>query len=592
MFDRFDEASRTPVGAVPEGTTVRFCVTPPRRLGVAALALSICPDGGDPGCRPMTWMGTKRTEKGVLDVFSVEFIFDTAGLYWYNFIADTAEGRLILSEEGRKTVLRREGEPFCAFQQTVYQRNFVTPDWLKEGVIYQIFPDRFYRGGSIRRPDRGRTLHERWDEEPDYDNNPFKITNSDFFGGDLKGVTEKLDYLSGLGVTVIYLNPIFEAYSNHRYDTGDYGRIDPLLGDEADFSHLCQEAKKRGIRILLDGVFSHTGADSRYFNRFGNYDSVGAAESKASPYADWYEFQRFPDVYTCWWDVWSLPCVNETSPSYLDYITGERGIARKYIRLGASGWRLDVADELPDGFLDAFRKAVKEEDPDAVVLGEVWEDASNKIAYSQRRRYLLGEQLDSVMNYLFRNAVMAFVREGKASVLADTVLSVCEHYPPQVTAGLMNLLSTHDTPRVLTALAGQPADGHDRDWQHATRLSPAEREQGKRLLKVASAIQYTLPGIPSLYYGDEAGLEGYSDPFNRGTFPWGREDGELTDWFRYLGEVRKRISREDPFVLLYEGEGLLAYRRGRVTMLANVRKEGTTLCGEKIAGESVRFLFA
>ncbi len=590
MFDRFSTAHKNPAAAVPEGTAVSFRVTPKRNGGTVSVTLLVAADGREPIARPMVWQGTEITEQGLLDVFSAEFLFDTAGLYWYTFVVDDAEGRRILSEDGNGSVLRREGEHTAAFQQTVYEKEFVTPDWLKQGVMYQIFPDRFYKAGDAVAPDRGRTLHARWDDDPAYDNDPYKITNSDFFGGNLRGITEKLDYLVSLGVTVLYLNPIFEAYSNHRYDTGDYSRIDPLLGGEEDFAFLCKQAGQRGIRVILDGVFSHTGADSRYFNRFGTYPDKGAYQSKDSPYADWYEFQEHPHRYTCWWDVWSLPCVKETAPSYLEYITGKDGIARKYLRLGASGWRLDVADELPDGFLDAFRKAVKEENPEAAVIGEVWEDASHKIAYGERRRYLLGKQLDSVMNYPFRNALLAFVREGDAKTLVDTVRSVADHYPPPVTASLMNLLSTHDTPRALTALAGEPCNNRDRDWQYKTKLTGESRERGKGLLKIAAAIQYTLPGFPSLYYGDEAGLEGYSDPFNRGTFPWGKEDTDLLAWYRYLGEVRKDVDPHAPLEPLCYGEGYLAYRRGKVTVLANVTKTPMCLCGEIVPGESVRIV--
>jgi len=583
MFDRFSKAYRNPVGAVKEQTEVTFTVKPPRSLGVREAFLEIMPDGEAPLRLPLVW---EDTSFGT-DCYRASFCPQT-GLYFYSFLLLTGKGELRLSEQGRTTALKNASEPFTPFQLTAYDALFRTPDFLKGGVIYQIFPDRFCRS-ELRTPDRGRTLHENFFEAPDYHNDPLKITNSDFFGGDLNGITQKLDYLSSLGVTVLYLNPIFESYSNHRYDTGDYEKIDPLLGTEEDLRRLFSEAKKRGIAVLLDGVFSHTGADSRYFNKFGTYSSVGAAQSEQSPFSPWYDFQHFPDRYTCWWGVWSLPCVNETAPSFLSFITGENGIARRYIRLGASGWRLDVADELPDGFLDAFRTAVKAENPDAAVLGEVWEDASNKIAYGARRRYLLGKQLDSVMNYPFRSAILSFVRDGDAAFFADTVLSVCEHYPPPVLHGLMNMLSTHDTPRALTALAGEAANGRDRDFQARTRLSESELPRAYRLLLLASAVQYTLPGTPSLYYGDETGLQGYGDPFNRAPFPWGSENETLLAAFRFLGELRREISAFAPFTLLAVSEHAVCYRRGRVTVYANAGKTAEKLLGREIPAEKCVF---
>ncbi|MCL2885022.1 MAG: glycoside hydrolase family 13 protein, partial [Oscillospiraceae bacterium] len=362
------------------------------------------------------------------------------------------------------------------------------------------------------------------------------------------------DYLKKMGVTCLYLNPIFEAHTSHRYDTADYTEIDPLLGTEADFAALCKAARQCGIRVLLDGVFSHTGADSVYFNKNGRYDSLGAYQSTASPYAPWYQFQAWPDSYAAWWGFPTLPEVNEMEPSYLDFITGEGGVARRWLAAGASGWRLDVADELPDAFIETLRKAVKAEKPDALLLGEVWEDASDKISYGERRRYLLGGELDSVMNYPFRTAMLRFVRgEGGARELHNAVLDIAEHYPPPVLRLLMNPLSTHDTPRALTALAGADATGKDKNWQAATHLSDEARARGTRLLKLAGALQYCLPGVPCLYYGDEAGLEGYADPFNRGCYPWGKEDTELMDWFCKLGALRLAL-RGNAGDVLREGD--------------------------------------
>ena len=389
------------------------------------------------------------------------------------------------------------------------------------------------------------------------------ITNSDFFQGDLKGIQMKLPYLQELGVTCIYLNPIFEAYSNHRYDTGDYEKIDPILGTEADFKELCAEAKKLGIRIINDGVFSHTGSDSKYFNREGRYQSNGAYNSTSSPYYTWYKFIQWPNIYNSWWGFNTLPEVEELSNSFNEYINGENGIVRKWIKNGNSGWRLDVADELPDEFIEHIREAIKAEDPEALLLGEVWEDASNKESYGSRRRFLYGKELDSVMNYPFRDAILGFLDCGDGKYMLEMIMTIVENYPRPVLRSLMNHLGTHDTERVITLLAGERLYGRGREWQASTMLSPEQREYGLRRMRLASGILYTLPGVPCIYYGDEVGVEGYKDPFNRRTFPWGHEDKDLLQWYKDLGKMRHSCScLVDGDLIDYNSEGrTMAYLR-------------------------------
>ncbi|MFR2345283.1 MAG: glycoside hydrolase family 13 protein, partial [Acutalibacteraceae bacterium] len=430
------------------------------------------------------------------------------------------------------------------WQLTVYAADFKTPDWLAGGVLYQIFPDRFCSSGEKKQDvPYGRTMHGDWYEQPEWRPNAAgEITNSDFFGGDLKGIEQKLGYLESLGVTCIYLNPIFESHSNHRYDTANYEKIDPLLGTEADFRALCTAAKARGIRILLDGVFSHTGSDSIYFNREGRYGDGGAYRSQQSPYYPWYSFRRWPDDYECWWNFITLPNVREGNPAYDAYINGESGIIRRWLKAGAAGWRLDVADELPDCFIDSLNRAVKGFDENALVLGEVWEDASNKTAYGVRRRYLMGGQLDSVMNYPFRDAILGFLCGAHASLMMDRIETIVENYPPQVLDILMNHIGTHDTERALTVLGGEPAGERGRAWQSAQRMTPDQRETALERLRLASLLQFMLPGVPCIYYGDEAGMEGYRDPFNRACYPWGREEEDLLAWYRYIALLRREHS--------------------------------------------------
>lgn len=431
-------------------------------------------------------------------------------------------------------------EHFSEYQILVYSEDFTTPDWFKGGTMYQIFPDRFFRAGDVT-VGEGKRLHENWNDAPEFrPNEQGKVLNNDFFGGNLRGIVAKLDYLQSLHVTVLYLNPIFKAFSNHRYDTGDYLEIDPMLGTEEDFAYLVEECKKRGIRIMLDGVFNHTGDDSRYFNKYGNYDEVGAYQSKNSKYYAWYTFKQFPEKYSSWWGIDTLPAVNEFCPTYIDFITGKGGVLQYWMKYDIGGYRLDVADELPDEFVEKIRTAVKEKNPNAVVLGEVWEDASNKIAYSRRRKYFQGKELDSVMNYPIKDAIINFLTCNDATMLRNTIAMLRDNYPKCVLDSLMNILGTHDTVRILTALGGVYV--YDKEAMSRTKLSDEQREKAKDLLKAASVLLFTLFGVPCIYYGDEIGMEGYSDPFCRYPFAWDNMDVELLEHYRRLAKIRSKLS--------------------------------------------------
>lgn len=495
--------------------------------------------------------------------WKVNFTAEKAALYKYHFEYDTSWGTSRIYHAGNGlAAIKGDGEDW---QLTVYDKDFHTPEWLRGGIIYQIFPDRFASSGTKKQNvPSDRVLRTDRDGDPYWiPTAEGKVLNNDYFGGDLNGIEQKLGYLKSLGVTCIYLNPIFEAQSNHRYDTADYEKIDSMLGAERDFKSLCESAKKLGIRIMLDGVFSHTGDDSRYFNRYSRYDSLGAYQSKESPYYGWYKFNKWPDDYKSWWGIEILPEVNEDNSDFIEYITGKNGIARKWLKLGASGWRLDVADELPDEFLDEFRKAVKEEKADGLVLGEVWEDASNKSSYGKLRRYLLGKQFDSVMNYPFAGAVIDFIRDANAELFASRVMSIVENYPKEVLDVLMNHLSTHDTMRAITALAGENCAYRDRKWQSTHSLDEREYHYGMKLLMAASAMQFALPGVPTIYYGDEAGMQGYKDPFNRRCYPWGKENGELVEWYKKLGKIRNenRVFKDGRFEILSAVAGCVAFSR-------------------------------
>ena len=561
IFFSRDTAFKSPFGAVACGTQVTFTLRPHSWEGFTACTLVAYLDF------------SAQTQEAELP--RVGFDGDRAiftGTYtapaqpeliWYTFRFRRQDGSFLYA--GKNGYCGQHEAH--AWQLTVYDDSLPTPRWFGEGVTYQIFPDRFHRtavpDGSGMVGDR--KVHESWEEMMDYLPENGEIRNRDFFGGNLAGVREKLDYLQSLGVRTLYFCPIFESDSNHRYNTADYSRIDPMLGTEEDFQDLCREAHRRGMRIMLDGVFNHTGSNSRYFNANGFYPTLGAAQSQESPYYAWYTFQHWPDQYDSWWGIRTLPAVNEGNPDYVSYIIdGEDAIVRRWLRLGADAWRLDVADELPDWFIQKIREVMAEEKPDAFLLGEVWEDGSNKIAYSQRRRYLLGRETHGLMNYPFRTAALAYLQGGQARDFMESMETIRENYPPAAFASAMNLLGTHDNPRILTMLGARPAQPLETRAQRANyRMSPEEREAGVRRLLVGSILLYTFPGSPTVYYGDEAGMEGFEDPFNRGTYPWGREDGQLLRHFRLLGALRNghpALQRGDISYVLADG-GALGYFR-------------------------------
>ena len=525
-------------GAVCERTRITF------RVDFFDSVVFVYQKDGEESCHrvPMD-----KTERGA--ECSVAF---ESGLYGYFF--SLPDGSFITERDMQGVITN---VPDRKFQLTAYSSDYCVPEWLKGGIIYQIFPDRFNCSGENLTRTHGRVIHKNMHDTPYFlpDENG-KVKNRDFFGGDLKGITAKLDYLSELGVTAIYLNPIFEAYSNHRYDTGDYFKIDELLGDESDLTELIEKAKERGIYIVLDGVFNHTGDDSRYFNRYGSYDSVGAFQSKDSPYYSWYKFIRYPDLYESWWGVEVLPATNKTDESFINFITGENGVIQKYTALGIGGWRLDVVDELPDDFVKRIRSRVKACNPNAVIIGEVWEDASDKISYGVRREYFQGKELDSVMNYPLKNAVIEFVKKGDAEGLGRCVNEQLDHYPKPVIDSLMNVLATHDTFRLLSALGDADVSGKTKTEMSGTVLTGGQLSMAKERLKNAVFLQYTLYGVPSVYYGDEIGMQGYTDPLNRKFFAWDGIDAEIRDFYVYMARVRKI------FACLKDGETEIIYSKG------------------------------
>lgn len=524
LHDSHNEFYRTPSGPAPAGSNVLI------RLH--------CDEATSVVLR--TWM----TEELCYTMLpTAEHVWEVAiplpttpGLFWYYFLIYRKDGRTIRygnqpDKLGGVGVAYDHGEPE-SFQITLYDPAYKTPEAFHGANIYQIFPDRFRHAPTKAVDDRkDRYVHQNWDEEllGVGDLRGGKYQELDFYGGTLTGIQEKLPYLKDMGIDIIYLNPIFRARSNHRYDTGDYTQVDPLCGTNTEFTELCEAAKKLGIRVMLDGVFSHTGEDSVYFNHFGHYPTLGAYQGQSSPYYDWYTFNHYPEDYKAWWGILSLPELRKDNPEYQKFMfQPHEGVVPRWIEAGSCGWRLDVADELPVDFLRKLRAAAKAADPEAVVLGEVWEDASNKVAYGETRCYCTGDTLDSVMNYPVREAILNFVM-GKTS--ASTFVRLIHHqeevYPAQFRYALMNLVGSHDLCRALNILAGRECQELSKADQQHVHLNVEEYELAVRRYKLCIDLLCALPGCATVYYGDEVGLTGCHDPWNRRAFPWGREDKSL-----------------------------------------------------------------
>ncbi len=672
--DSQDIRYRNPIGALKAGEEVELCIKAEMPFGIEA-------DGrlDDLTCTLHLWQTIKggrqipmeKTIEGDACLFRVSLTpSEEADLCWYYFIledgdgSDTTSGRKFYYGNNEER-LGGEGQMYewepPAFQITVYNEAPV-PKWYKDAIVYQIFPDRFARDEDwmtkqqavekFRREITGsaddpvgeptwkgakRVIEEDWYGLPYYvKNEKGEVTHWPFFGGTLQGIRKKLFYLKSMGAGAIYLNPIFLASSNHKYDTADYMMIDPGFGTEEDFKALCDDARKLGIRIILDGVFNHTGADSKYFDWFGNYGGaddedtrrLGACAEPESPYYKWYRFEEFPDKYDCWWGVGDLPNVEENELSYREFIyggdnsdaaIGDENVVAKWLRAGASGWRLDVADELPDDFIVGIRKTVKAVDPEGLLMGEVWEDASNKISYDVQRRYFMGDELDSTMNYPVRDLLMDYILgRSDAQAAVRRLNSLAENYPPENFYGALNLMGSHDRARTLTVLSDAPGTRGDagdncsgehivlnEDEKKYYKIPDDKMWLAKNRMKVLSLIQYILPGVPCLYYGDEAGVQGYEDPYNRATYPWGREDEELMAHYRMLAQIRKQypVLTEGAYRFEAQGEHIFICERfwddESMIMVANRHifgsvtaevefPEGTEYVLELLGGEEIR----
>ena len=563
IFCSLDPKCKDPIGPAKEGTEVKFSIRMDKFSIIENPKLVIF--------RIDKWDERKEIDLKLSEAslnnnyYSCSFVPDCTDVYYYYFTLDI-NGKHVEIRKDRFSKSCFGGKENECFQLTAFTKDISVPDFMKGATFYQIFPDRFYNSGTPKENVPGdRKIHGDWYENPDYlpDENGI-ILNNDYFGGDLKGITQKLDYIKSLGTTIIYLNPIFEAHSNHRYNTADYLKIDPLLGKEEDFKELCEEAKKRGIRIILDGVFNHTGSDSIYFNKEGRYATIGAYTSPDSPYYNWYCFFNYPEGYESWWGHKTLPKLNQNEEMVVEHCCN---VVKKWIGLGASGFRLDVVDEIMNHVLYRISRAVKQEQAygsQASIIGEVWEDVSTKEAYGERKHYFTENTLDSAMNYVYKDALFWYFEHKDAEGLLDAILRTIENYPKDNLDAMMNMISGHDIERAITRLAKGPANGTDRFWQaDHDYMDPQTYERGKDLLKKMAVLQYFLPGNPCLYYGDEAGVYGYKDPHNRKTYPWGREDVDLINFFRQLGQIRNdsKFLKDARFVPIIFHGGLCTFAR-------------------------------
>ena len=509
----------------------------PRTLAATSLTVNIISAHTDDTFSvAASWTGIEKE----LDIYSAAIDLPV-GLYYFDLVMETPFGEISGFKSGEWLVFGKT-QSGNRFQLTISDFKYDPPVDLYGGIIYHVFVDRFARRGEpYAKP--GTIIADYSDGIPEYPAYPgAPLKNNTFWGGSLYGVIDKLDYIASLGVSAIYLSPIFESPSNHKYDTSDYLKVDEAFGGEEALKALIDAAHAKGIKMILDGVFNHTGADSVYFNRYSKYNSLGAYQSANSPYYDWYEFQKHPDKYTCWWDIEILPRINTRNRSCSDFFVGKDGVIAKYIKMGVDGFRLDVADELGDEFIADIKAIISDNKRENILYGEVWEDASNKIAYSTRKRYYLGTELDGVMNYPLRRGIIDYLTERKCDSLYYALTDVMRNAPPRIMHAQMNLLGTHDTERILTVLGGERAEGLDNRELVKKRMTTAQRAKGIRLLKMAYAILATLPGIPAIFYGDEAGLEGYGDPFNRMPYPWGSENEEILDFYKKIGIIRRSNS--------------------------------------------------
>jgi len=599
--------SHQPNGAIKTNEKCTFTVRLEKQLHINGVYLLICywEDWENNRYHEMLYESETDSES----VYTVDIQLDEANVYGYCFyIRSTSIGTKLIKKnpETNEAFIsnNKEGEHW---KLTIYDEGFKTPDFAKKGVMYQIFLDRYSRSDKPKEEiPEGIILREDWEGMPIYEPDERGIVrNNDFFGGDFKGMEKQLPFMKKMGVTVLYFMPIVESMENHGYSTANFIKVNPLLGNWDDFESFCSKAHSMGMHTILDAVFSHTGSDSIYFNKEGRYDSVGAYNSQESPYYSWYSFRDYPNVYESWWGINTLPQLNKFNKNYQEYIYGnEDSVIDLWLKKGADGIRLDVADELPDEFIDGLVAKINSQYENKVIYGEVWEDAITKTGYGKRRKYLLGNQLSSVMNYPFRNAIINYIKNGGFKEFYNTIISIVESYPKPALNCAMNFLSTHDTVRAINEFSGMPIPNFEGNWIESRRWQAMnDKLQGnlyrsaRRKFMLATMIQFFLPGIPCVFYGDEVGLYGYSDPFNRKTYPWNRMDKKLLKFFRILGKIRKKYDfvSEADFRFIEVNEEICSFERynEKYSLLISISRTETQtyIPREYVEGRNLKVLY-
>ena len=631
FFDSQNEAYKAPFGAVAVGEQVRFSIAAGEDVTSAVLVI-----------KGFTSVPMEKQD----GLWIAETAIPAKGEYDYYFVLSNGSNVAVYGDDdgyyGPGCVTDLTGVK--PYDLVVFESGYETPDWMKNAVIYQIFPDRFFNGDESN--DRAQewargevdyefitdwyTLPENPEQEGLLDEETYKSSgawygdgqwSNEIYGGDLKGITERIDYLKALGVNVIYLNPVFWSISNHRYDAVSYTEIDPILGTLGDFEELVAVAESNDMHVILDGVFNHVSDDSVYFDRYykflGKSEKIGAypywayvydymAENGADQtaaeaaavaffgenygitdysYTEWFHVSSTPATwadniglragkpvysYEGWWGYDSMPVIYSTNGSEYqtgnwaqEIISGENSVNAYWITKGMDGWRLDVANEVSDETWQNFRDSVKALDSDAVIIGEIWDDAT---------KYLMGDMYDSVMNYLFRNAVIGFAKGNSASQTTRELEKIRERYPEEAFYAMMNLVGSHDTTRLLSYLDGIGDDRNQKDFNSAFPTYEGTSQLAKDRQYLVAFMQFTYAGAPTIYYGDEIGMVGSDDPDDRRAFEWGKGNEELVNWYAKLAAIRAAYPalRTGNVVPVSTGNAsLMAYWRDEILVVSN-----------------------
>lgn len=530
----------TPIEQAPDGNKYRITVECPMTGWYEDMYFVVENEKG----RHSYKIEHKVNEDGKV-FFESDIYLDTRAMYryYFSYFLDGKHYFIKQKEMTNDDIYRDE-----MFKMAV---NFSVPDWVKGKIMYHIFLDRFYRGNTNQLEDMPRRhIHKSWDEEMQIGPDEEGIWNNDFYGGDLKGITKKLDYIKSLGVSIIYISPPVYSQSNHRYDTSMYNQIDPYAGYNEDLKELCDEAHKRGMKIILDAVFNHTGSDSIYFNKFDTFDEIGAYQSDNSKYSPFfrkkYNEQTGKWEFDYWWGMDNLPVCNGESKEWLEYITGENGIIDQWFALGIDGLRFDVADELTDYFIEQIKLAVERNKKDGFILGEVWKNYMR-----MNREYISGGKgMHATMNYPWIDPLIRYFKYADTESLRWAINDALNEYPEESIYAQMNFTSTHDISRPLTIYGTykefseygewvwDPLRKDDRQYCQNFKLTEEQYQHAKKIYKAHVTTLAFLPGILSIFYGDEAGVEGLGNLSNRKPFPWGEEDKDLIEFFTSIGKVR------------------------------------------------------